>query len=204
MLQRRRWIAVCALALFFGAPRAATAGIVEIIAEMSGPQMIGFPLECRLGVSRQGTSLEFCHWFWTFAGTGPNRETKTWLTLEGGPYFSTGAGTNSDLYETGDVWMLTFDPMIERVSIGDAGRGVYHGAGMTTNFLFGNRFRRFGNVGFKLRPAGFIIPVGRGALDLSYTLRIYPRRFTADDFEVPGTPEDGVEFVQAGVITFRF
>jgi hypothetical protein len=204
MSHRRYWIAAGALAMLLTLPRAGAAGIIEIIAEMSGPQMIGFPFECRLGVSRQGTSLEFCHWFVPLVGS-PNRETKTWLTLEGGPYFSTGVGTNADLYETGDVFMLTFDPMIERVSLGSAVGGVYHGAGLTANFLFGNRFRRFGNVGFKFRPAGFIIPIGsRGTLDLSYNLRIYPRRFTADDFDVPGTPEDGVEFVHAGVIALRF
>jgi hypothetical protein len=101
--------------------------------------------------------------------------------------------------------MLTFDPMIEGVSVGNAGKGLYHGAGITTDFLVGQHFKRFGNAGFKIRPAGLVVPLGdRLTLDLSFNLRIYPRRFTAEDFGVPGSPEDGVEVVRSILGTISF
>jgi hypothetical protein len=204
MKQRRLWTGACALAMLLLLPRSSSAGILEIIAEMSGPQMLGFPFECRLGLSKEsGASFEFCHWFAPLVGPGP--EKKLWLTLEGGPYFATGAGKTGDLYETGDVYMLTFDPMIERVSFGDVKKGIYHGAGLTTNFLVGHKFRRFGNVGFKFRPVGFVIPTGgTTSLDFSFHLRFYPSRFTAEDFDVTAPSEEGVEWVRSVVVSFRF
>ena len=208
MSQRKRWIAACVVALLLGFPRAGSAGFWEVIIEMSGPQMVGVPVECRIGLSG-GATFEYCKWLWdTFnlAGRGRNEETRLWLTLEGGPYFATGVGANGDLYNPLDVYMLTFDPLLEVRSLGGTQkRALYHGAGFTTNFLFGDNFKRFGNAGFKVRPVGVVFPIGgRASLDLSLTLRIYPTEFTPADFGVAGSPTDDVEVVKSIVGAIRF
>jgi hypothetical protein len=94
---------------------------------------------------------------------------------------------------------------------------LYQGVGASYNFLFGRGVPdSFSNLGLKLRPVGIVVPTSivisipkLGKFDLgvdaSYDLRLYPRRFTAEDFgNPPLVPEgSGWEVVHGFVVGGR-
>jgi hypothetical protein len=232
MPQRHLGTAACAFAMLLIVPRAASAGIIEIIAEMSGPKMFGFSADCRLNLDGTWDSCKTPGSLGLKAAAegfvGP-RPSKVWLSFFGGYYFSADATVNRQDYERGEVKMFVFDPMLEFESKSwptkckddpdtperdDCGRlrlQIYHGAiGMSYNLLFGAGFPTFSNIGMKVRPIGIVYPIGKiknwdiGA-DFSYDLRLYPQRFTAEDFgHIPLEPEgNGAEAVHAFVFGLR-
>lgn len=226
MLQRRLFLIVCVLTAVFGSPREGRAGIVEVIIEMSGPKMYGFSFDCRLRLdgtwdsckgSVAGAALE--------AVSGP-RTPRWWLSLTGGYFYSADATLHGQDYERGEVKMWMFDPMLELESKSWKTKECptnspancerlrlqfYHGVvGWSFNRLWGDGFSSFSNTGLKFRPFGIVVPIGKiGRADLgadfSYDLRLYSRRFTAEDFgRVPVEPEgSGVEPVHALVFGVR-
>jgi hypothetical protein len=201
------------LIALLGVPREGTAGIVEVIIEMSGPKMYGFSVDCRLDF--QG-NWQSCKTSAPTTGVAPfvqERKGAFWLSLASGYYWSADKTVNGQDYDRFEVKMVTFDPMIEFASkswpVGYAQLPVqlYHGLiGVSYNLLFGEAFPTFSNVGLKLRPFGIVIPVkGRFAFDFSYDVRLYPTGFTAEDFgHVPLAPEgSGAEAVQSLVFGAR-
>lgn len=201
-MSRRLWTTASVLMMLFAGPHAASAGIIEILAEMSGPQMIGGLVECRVGVD---AVLEQCTVVgWKVAGSGVRSSTKMWLSLEGGAYVSTGHDVDGQDYEFGKTYMLAFDPMIEIQTVSRPKWGMYHGVmGASYNFLVGEGFRKFTNVGFKLRPIGVIIA---NRLNIAYNLRLYPSGFTADQFgRLPVVPESTKPEAVHGIsVGYRF
>jgi hypothetical protein len=137
------------------------------------------------------------------------RDAKIWLSLAGGFYWSADKTVNGQDYESGEVKMFTFDPMLEIESWRHSTRSLqfYHGViGLSYNVLYGDGFPTFGNVGLKVRPVGIVIPITSDVgFDFSYDLRIYPRRFTAEDFgRTPVVAEgNGAELVHALVFGAR-
>jgi hypothetical protein len=216
MSQRRFGTGVLILAALLVFPRSGSAGIAEIILEMSGPRMLGFGLECRLVFSgtqesckRRSPATDLI-----FAENQP--DAKVWVSVSGAFYFSLGQTVNEQPYETGEVKMWSFDPMLEieskawRLNGKNVRLQIYHGVlGVSYNLLHGDRFPTFSNVGLRLRPAGIVIPFSETwGIDFSYNLRLYPRAFTAADFgkdPVPGVaePGPGAEAVQSFVIGLR-
>jgi hypothetical protein len=214
MLQRRLLLTGCIMIVLLGLPREGTAGIVEVILEMSGPKMYGLSFDCRLDFT--GT-WQSCKASVPARTVGPLIEDRSngkfWLSLGGGYYWSADKTVNGQDYDRFEVKMVTFDPMVEfaskswNVGYAQLPFQLYHGLlGVSYNVLFGENFDTFSNVGFKLRPIGIVIPVtGRIAFDFSYDLRLYPKGFTAEDFgNIPLAPEgSGAETVQSLVFGLR-
>jgi hypothetical protein len=204
MSQHRLLTVVCVFAALLAFPKEgkAAAGIIEIIIEMSGPQMLGFLVECR--VPLDGTLDQWTVVGKKVAGQDAPPPRKLRFALEGGVYVSTGHDVDGLDYEFGKTYMLAFDPMLEIETVTRPRFAMYHGVmGASYNFLFGEGFRKFANVGFKLRPIGVVIA---NRVDLSYNLRLYPNGFTADQFGMlPLVPESGgPEAVHGIVIGYRW
>jgi hypothetical protein len=227
---------VCALAIFLALPVNAHAGLVEIIAEMSGPKMIGITADCRLALDGTWESCKASGPLAPLKIAGSalteQRPPRVWISLAGGYYFSSDATVNQVHYNKGEVKMWVFDPMLEFESKSwpkdcrtlraadcpELKYQIYHGAlGMSYNVLFGEGFPTFSNVGFKMRPVGVVVPVVKRlnlpwsektaaiGFDFSYDVRVYTRRFTAEDFgKVAVEPEEnGAETVHAFVFGAR-
>jgi hypothetical protein len=231
MLQRRLLLTGCILTVLLGLPREGTAGIVEVILEMSGPKMIGFSADCRLLLTGEWESCKGSPLRAAASAFAEQRPSKVWLSLAGGYYSSIDATVNQVHYSKGEVKMWTFDPMLEFESwskpkcpeqrVADC-KGlklqIYHGVlGLSYNVLFGDNFDTFSNVGLKIRPFGIVVPMFKSVplpwtdkeaaigADFSYDVRVYTRRFTAADFNrVPVESEkNGAETVNAIVLGVR-
>jgi hypothetical protein len=212
MSQRRLWTGACVLAALLVFPRAGDAGIGEIILEMSGPRMIGFGLECRLTFSGSWESCKVAAPApLIFAENQP--DVKMWLSVGGKFFFSVDKTVNGQHYDTGEVKMWSFDPMLEfeskawPVNHSNLDLQIYHGVmGVSYNVFYGD-FPTFSNVALKLRPAGIVIPFSRNwGVDLSYDIRLYPRGVTAEDFGKVPLPdaEPSREAVHSFVLGFRW
>jgi hypothetical protein len=200
MSQRQALAIGCLFMIVALLPRNSYAGIIDLIWEMSGPQMIGGLVECRFAL--QG-DLDQC----TVVGietAGPSvAPPRRWIALAGGLYVSTGKNADGTEYEGGDAFMLAFEPMFEFITAARENVAMYHGVGATVNFLTGSDFKRFFNGGLKLRPVGFILG---GRVNVSYTLRVYPRGFTPAKFGKPATSadDDGAEAAHGFSFGVRF
>jgi hypothetical protein len=213
MSQRRLWIGACVLAALLVFPRTGDAGIGEIILEMSGPRMIGFGLECRLTFSGSWESCKVATPTpLLFAENQP--DVRMWLSVGGKFFFSVDKTINGQHYETGEVKMWSFDPMLEfeskawPVDHSNLDLQLYHGVlGVSYNVFHGADFPTFSNVALKLRPAGIVIPFSRNwAVDVSYDIRLYPRAVTAEDFGKVPLPdaEPSREAVHSIGVGFRW
>ena len=179
------FICLIASGVLAGVPAVANAGLIDIIWDMSGPQMIGDVGRCRVPVTGGETK---CSFFGAPNGENPDvMETRAWVSLEGGVYFSTGKNEGDTDYEAFRTFMLSFEPVVEVGSLTfNTGRvRLFHGAGLASHFLFGPDFRRFTNAGFKLRPVG--VEIG-DRLEVSLNIRLYPDGFGADQFGFGPSP----------------
>jgi hypothetical protein len=202
MLKRGVWMVLGVAVLVLSTPRTGSAGIGELIWEMSGPQMIGGGIQCKYTI---GFTLEQCYVTVPIPPLGvsgvPRKRLR--LSFDGGVYVSTGKDSGDIDYEAWKTWMLAFDPMIELVTWdnGDTDfknrHEVYHGiAGFSYNFLFGSDFGSFSNAAIKVRPVGY----RHGRFNFEFDMRIYPRGFTAADFgKVSPTPDPVKTEVTYGV-----
>jgi len=210
MLPRCLWLIASVFVVAVALPRVANAGIGEFIWEMSGPSMVGFPVECRVGLV--DGEVDICTFLGIrLLGNGiPERipERKIWLFLEGGPYFSNGKNASGVAFDFGDEFMVTFDPMVAFRTVQvkpDAKQperfSMYHGImGMSYNFMVGPNFKSFSNVAFKLRPVGLSF---RARFNIEYNVRIYPNGFEAGDFgKVPSALTSGRAELVQGVTAF--
>jgi len=231
MARSRLWTAVVMCTLLLAFPRTGSAGLWDFIVEMSGPRMMGVGYECRLMFDGEWESCKVSGGMSVVARNVPTD--KIWLSLGGNYFWSVKAEVNGHRYGWWDVQMLAFDPILEieskswpRCAEVQGKREcdntkikpqIYHGIlGMSYNVLWGvgeqpavgeaQPFSTFSNIGLKLRPIGVVIPVSdRVGLDFSYDLRLYPRRFTAEDFgRTPLEAEgNGAEAVHAFVFGLR-
>jgi len=177
-MRRRLWIGALVFAALLVFPRTGSAGIGEVILELSGPQFVGGGLECKFTL--QGI-LEQCY----AVVPGVAREgsiakvRRVRLSIEGTGFVSTGKNSNGVDYEFGHIWMLSFDPMLEYVSLERPPLTIYHGfLGASYNLFFGKDFDAFANVALKLRPIGVRIK----GVAFEYNIRLYPNRFTPEQF----------------------
>ena len=178
MSQRGRWITAFLFLLLLGFPRASTAGLWDVIIEMSGPQLVGGFSGCLLDLNGK---FHRCSIAGVPVKTGPNGglafgwplETLTaskWLFLQGGTYFSTGLPPAKE-FEFGRVYMVSADPMFAfRTKF-----GRYHAVGASLNLIVSNDFRRVGNYGLKLQPVVWRML----GWDWDVTLRLYKNGFDA-------------------------
>jgi hypothetical protein len=174
MSQRHLGVAGVALMTLLCLPRESAAGAGDLIWGMSGPQMVGVVLHCRVPV---GESMTDCHVL-NIGAADAAAGLPHWLSLEGGFYASTGRNSDDGVsYRAFDVGMLTFEPLVEWRW---RGTGVRSGVGVGYNFLFGMRrdFDKFDKFNIKFR----VIAVESPTAHLAVNLRIYPRGFTSDEF----------------------
>jgi hypothetical protein len=214
MSQGRLWICASVFAASLAYPITASAGIGEIILQMSGPRMLGVGLECRMVFSgtREPCKVSSPATAVFFAENQP--DVKMWLSLGGGFYWSLNKTVDGQDYDTGEVKMWSFDPMLEIESKAwpienkNLKLQIYHGVlGVSYNLLHGDAFPTFSNAALRLRPAGIVIPFSTNwGVDFSYNVRLYPRGFTPEDFgkvALPDTEPNRGEAVHSFVIGFR-
>jgi len=173
------------LATLLAFPGIARASIIDVIWRMSGPQLVGAVLHCEYDPQFKGGSGETrneCRILdKKFAGTLQDRDMRFWwVSLDTGAYTSTGKDAEGHDYEAFKNNMVAFEPMLELgYKVGTHVR-LHHGvAGLSYGVLFGPEFGTFDKAGLKFRPIG--VTVNR-KFNISYTLRVYPNGFTADQF----------------------
>jgi hypothetical protein len=207
MSQRRFLTIAGTLVMLFSCPRDGSAGIIEIIGEMSGPWMLGGGAECRVKID--GTGVYQCDIFKVLIGDKQFRKPRVWVSFEGGPYVSLPPDASGQNYEGGKIWMVAFDPMLHiQTTNPESEVVVSHGVlGASAQRFFGEGFDAFTNLALKLRPIAVEFPIGWGRrIEAAYNLRLYPSGFTSALFgKTPVVPEsDRPETVQSLNVSFRF
>ncbi len=177
-----RRIVVLGLMMFalLGVPRRSEAGLLELIWEMSGPQMIGSGASClytfsmqKVGVPARGCVLQ--------RSEQPNINLHgPFLVLGGSGLVSTSKDSDTQEYGWFDANMVAFEPgvlVFSKVSTSSELR-VAHGTGVTWGLLFGDNFRRFDKFGYSIVP----VEVSYKKFIVALKIRIYPNGFTDDEF----------------------
>ena len=182
-------------------PVQARASFLDIIWEMSGPQMVGYGLLlCRVTIVGSQTTCQV-----TEKRLGPGattiKERRTWVNLEGAVYVSTWKNQGSTDYRAGRTFMASFEPALEVASKTSGRVRLFHGAGLTSHFLAGPDFRRFTNAGFKVRPIAFEFG---DHFEVAYNERYYPNGFAAYQFGIEGAVREDREFERTWGVTFTW
>jgi hypothetical protein len=185
MMGRRIAVVGSLLIALVGIPRPSEAGLLELIWEMSGPQMLGLGYGCMFSL-RDG-SLEQCR-----VGTNPIMQ-ESHTAMKKGPFLALGAsimgstGKNSATqhYHWGEIWMLALQPGVAFRSYDNAECAiqVHHGVGVEYEVLFGGDIRTFDKFAFTVTP----VDVSFRRVAFGIKLRMYPNGFTDDEFK-PGPP----------------
>jgi hypothetical protein len=198
-------------------PQVASAGLGELIWEMSGPQFAGANIRCR---------TQFNVWkpkcyvspavLVAFEGDKRVPRILTWLSIEGGVYVSTGKnntedGTEFD-YRFASVAMFGLEPMVEFVSplekilpflpdgdIEKEGLTFYHGVGYMLDGFVLNNPGPFAMDGVKLR----VIGVSYRKYEFDFNLRVYRHGSTPDQFGF-GPPLGDVDRPSETSLSFGF
>ena len=188
MLRHRVGTVCLAVLALFAFPREGSAHFMDFIWEMSGPQMIGVVFGCEYDPKENKTD---CRAIDKLLGKDVAERTEwrsVWVALDSALYFSTGKDSDTLQTRAFRTYMVAFEPMLMRGSSGNGGDGfsLYHGAGISYDFLFGSKFSRFDKFGFKLQPIGFKYY----SLTVAYILRMYHNGFTPDEFGVEPRQHD--------------
>lgn len=172
------------LMALLGAPRPTEAGLVEIIWEMSGPQMLGLAYGCMYSARTGG--LEQCRIGGGFFNGDKDRKAPDkgpFLVLSGSIMGSTGKDSATAGYDWGEIWMLAFEPGLAVRSYDNLSSGiqVHHGLGISYDVLFGRDIRRFDKFAITVTP----VDVAFKHVAIGVKLRMYPHGFSDDEFK-PG------------------
>jgi hypothetical protein len=184
-----KWKSVLSLVMvsMFATPRSSDAGIGELIWGLSGPQLVGFGMSCRLNFHLKP---EECLAGARFTGkTTEHKEGRRYLVPEpllsfGGSYFRS-TGTNAETkdglevpYRLGEVEMLEGEPaLLLKFTTKRDNVNVFLGTGVSYDFLFGSHFEAFDKFAFKFTSEVTIKKVNFG-----FVARLYPHGFTPDEF----------------------
>ena len=195
MSLRRRWAIAVILLVVCAFPRQGLAQGWEFIFEMSGPGTFvpGSFAYCKVDLGA-GDVYECSAAVVRFQ---ERRDLDYWLRL-GGDF----ALSVRNKPEDRQVYTANFDPAFEFRSVntlatrwpGDPPDKVsffemYHGVGLTYNFLFGAGFDGFHKAGLKLNPLVLRWNIGRSAIfELGYVLRVYANEAIDADFGVGPPP----------------
>ena len=191
-------------------PASARANIWDLIWKMSGPQMMGFPVHCEFALGDKDTvpnqpttydrvtpappytrgecrELDFRF----YGKVKPRYSRRLWLSVDGGPYFSTGKDPHGAIdpeFKKFDVWMVAVEPLLEVRSLTRSKIMLNHGVGATYDVLWGDGFPTFDKAGIKFKPITATIA---RRVNASVTLRWYPTGTTLDEFgKTSDRPED--------------
>jgi hypothetical protein len=172
-----------ALLALLACPRAGNAAFMDIIWEMSGPQMFSvFLLQCEYDLENKTTECR-AYDKRVQGEAGARAARKVWLAVDGAVYTSTGKNSGTHRYDGAQNHMVAVEPMLAMHSYTNSrlwDLSVHHGVvGLSYNFLFGDEFTKFDKVGLKFTPVGVTF---KNRFNIAYHLRIYPRGFTAEEF----------------------
>jgi len=189
-----------AVALLLIAPRAASAGmgeVIDIIVGLTGPQMLGIPIGCDVNLRSRETACHISAWQVPAQAADVEERIwenrRVWLFVGGGAYVSTGRNSDMRDFRAFRVGMLALEPTVNYRTIhtNNGDFAVEHGAGASVLYLFGEGFESFVNSGIKIRPVALTWRnIGNSRFDfgVAYNVRIFPNAFTAQDFGAgPGT-----------------
>jgi hypothetical protein len=184
-MSRRLAISCAVICASLISPRQARAGLADIIWEMSGPQMIGAMVRCRVPLGGDATVCDVAAVKSGLDATGGPR---FWLSFEAGAFVSTGRNSDGIDYKFGRIGMLAVEPMLEFVGTGNLAAAyqkgaragaVYFGVGPLINhFIVKGPTPSFTKTGIKFRP----IAIAFSGWALEYNVRLYPDGFTSDEF----------------------
>jgi hypothetical protein len=177
-----------------GVPRTGHAGLLDLIWEMSGPQMLGLGYGCYFA---KGMKVDHCRFGGATLALREQQQkaledpSKTQDTLKdrvalgfGGSIFgSTGKDSSTQGYDLGEIWMLAIEPGVAvRINNPLKGKPQFsYGGGISYDVLFGRDIKRFDKFAFTITP----IDVAWDHVAIGVKLRLYPNGFTDDEFK-PG------------------
>jgi len=195
-------VALTALVLV-GSPGRSEAGIGDLIWELSGPQMVGFGINCRYDLKGNwycewsasaaatmqilavdGSKLPFwskdrVFWSWGAAGyvsTGKNNEYEDDSACPEGEFPCKGKEIE---YRAFDHRMISFEPTVDYAVGALHEKPIFVSAGVTIHSVWNRDAKQFWKAGFKI--AQVEIPVGKG-VSVSGSLRYYWDGFGVDEF----------------------
>ncbi len=188
-MTRRVGLAAMAFITVLMMSRVSTAGVLDVIWEMSGPRMIGVGVSCRLSFDGQYKDCTP-----VAARSGKPEEHKPWFVAEGTFYFS----IPHNGFGWFDAFMVAAEPLVEFPWVSREWL-VYSGVGASYDVLFGPGFSAFDNAGVKIRP----IAVERNGWGVQYHVRVYPDEFGHDLFgrAPPATGNRPHETIQTASVT---
>jgi hypothetical protein len=177
-------------AVVLAAPWTASAGIIDFIWEMSGPQMGGLPIECdvdfRPREGEQSPGYECRIGEIHVAGERNFRHSelrRLWLSTGGAVYTST-PKDSAIPFRGLKVGMVGYEPMVHFRSLQTRSKkfAIEHGVvGLSHLLIVGKGFKPFDNIGVKFMP----LEVRYRWFALAYTMRVFPNGFTAAQFGGP-------------------
>jgi hypothetical protein len=214
MMGRRIAVVGTLLVALLGAPRPSEAGLLDIIWEMSGPQMLGFAYGCLYSLNNH--KLEQCRVGENPTKTGkpaPEKPKNPFLGFSAGIYGSTGLDSSTQPYEWFEIGMFEVATGLSFKSYETGGPNnddvrVYHGFGVAYERFFGRGIDGFNN--------GAIQPFNKWAITVTpvdvtlnrvafgIKMRLYPEGFSDDEFKAGLPPADFRPFEATVGFTFSY
>jgi hypothetical protein len=203
-------------------PRASFANMIDVIWQMSGPQLISLvtfeyrvPLANIEGhgliegiVKNKDRSVTLFDLVPLVKRPDPGRldissnsATRTWFALDVNAYASTSRDSdNGTIYDGWQVKMIAVEPRFDNLLYTSKRLTVYTSSGISYDLLWGSGFSTFDKFALKLVPVGVML---FNTVDLGFTVRVYPNGFTSDEFsQAPqhyGRPSEVVYGFSGGV-----
>jgi hypothetical protein len=180
----RRIVAVGTLLVaLLGAPRPSNAGILEIIWEMSGPQMLGLSYGCLFPFAN--FKIDQCRIgpLPTIQKAYASTDHKVFFALSGAIFGSTGKNSDTQPYHWWELGMAAIEPGVAIRTYDKDGVQVHHGVGVSWERFFGQDIRPFDKFAITVTPIEVSLVPNRVAVGIK--LRMYPNGFTDDEFK-PG------------------
>ena len=206
------------LVALLGAPRPTEAGLLEIIWEMSGPQMLGLAFgclyspstkefeQCRIG---ENPTLVYLSKKPDMQTTADANKARTFIGFSAGIYGSTSEDSATQKYKWWEIGMVELGTGLSFRSFNppDNHVRVHHGFGVVYERLFGRGIEGFNNGA--IRPfnkfAFTVTPVDVTINDkvaFGIKLRLYPDGFTDDQFKAGLPPAENRPFETTVGFTF--
>jgi len=217
MMRRRIAIVGTLLVALLAAPRRSEAGLLDIIWDMSGPQMIGFAHACLYSLNNH--KFEQCRFGENPTAQYPakraaaDKPKNPFLGFSAGIYGSTGVDSGTQPYKWFEIGMLELTTGLAFKSYETGGPDnddvrVYHGFGVAYERFFGRGIKDFNNgaiQGFN-KVAITVTPVDVTLNKVAFGLkmRVYPQGFTDDDFKAGLPPADNHPFETTVGFTFSY
>jgi len=189
------------------APRSSEAGLLDIIWDMTGPQMVGFVHGCLYSLNNH--QWEQCRFGpnptaqYLSAHTDTEKPKNPFLGFSAGIYGSTGRDSSTQPYRWFEIGMLEFTTGLAFKSYEIGGPNnddvrVYHGFGVAYERFFGRGIEGFNNgaiQGFnKFAITVTPVDVTLNRVAFGIRMRLYPEGFTDDEFKAGLPPADSHPF----------